>query len=393
MKLSERISRIGQSGTMSLFARIAAMRQAGEEVVSFAVGEPDAPPPESAKLAATEVIQDNATGYTVNQGLVELRQSIAEKFKQDQGLIYEPDQILITSGAKQAIYSLLVALCDEGDEVLLFSPFYPSYPEQLRLCGAIPVIINTRPEDNFQPTRPEIKKAITEKTVGMIVNSPNNPTGTVYDHRAIEAISKSALEHDLWVISDEIYEKIIYPPSFHISPAQHSPEMADRTLMVNGFSKAFAMTGWRLGYCAGPAEVITAANLLQSHTTSNAATISQRAALAVMEKEPEYGSVVASELAKERELMLKLLANIPGISVHPSSGAFYLWLRYLVPSGSPYADSLALANYLLENHGVALVPGSAFGCEGYLRLSYSVERGLLEDGCRRLKKGLEQILG
>ena len=380
---------------MAYFARVQALLADGRDIVSLATGELDTPTPAHVAAAGIAAIRDGDTRYTANNGTVELRRAIGQYLAQSQHLAFGPDQILVSNGSKQALFNVLFALCGPGDDVIIFAPYYPSYPEQVAMTGARPVMVPTRPND-YQIDPDALHRAMTERTRCIIVNSPNNPTGAVYDEDSLRAIAQAAADHDCRIISDEIYEQIVYAPATHRSIAAVSKQTAARTVVVGGVSKSYAMTGWRLGYAAGPKDIIDAAGLVQSHTTNNACSISQVAALTAFTTESDFHQTLLAGLLEKRERALTAVRSVHGVTCPAGEGAFYLFPnveRLLTqPTGDSSLDtSEALAHWLLETHGVAVVPGSAFGAEGCLRLSYAVSSERLEEGCRRLTKALETL--
>lgn len=388
MIISQNITRINKSGTIALFARMKELQNEGRDIIPMAIGELDCDTPDLTKQAAIDAINSNQTRYTFNSGILPLRSAICDEFKLALNLDYQPDQILVSNGSKQTIYNLLFAMCDSGDEVIIFSPYYPSYTEQIKMCGAKVVIVETKVEDGYQVDPDRLRAAITSRTRVIISNSPNNPTGAVLNDDSLESIANVASEFDLWIISDEIYDKIIFPPAVHKSPAQLSPEIKKRTIVINGFSKSFAMTGWRLGYGAGPKEIISAAALAQSHITNNACSISQHAGVAALKKDRDFGSSIRADLIRKRDTAASIVGEIPGISFMLTEGAFYLFLALK----NRETDSNALAMKLLEEYGVALVAGAAFGAEGHLRISFAASVEQVKEGCLRLKSGLAELL-
>jgi len=388
MRISKQITRIKKSGTIALFARMKELQDQGRDIIPMAIGELDCNTPRLTKQAGIEAINTNQTRYTYNSGIMPLRKAICNELKQSLNLDYQPDQVLVSNGSKQTIYNLLFAMCDPGDEVIIFSPFYTSYPEQIKMCGGTAMPVKTTVENGYQIDSSCLRQAITPRTRVIISNSPNNPTGAVLNEESLASIAEVAEEFDLWIISDEIYDKIIFPPAVHKSPAQLSPEIKGRTIVINGFSKNFAMTGWRLGYGAGPKEIISAAALAQSHITNNACSISQHAGVAALEKDRDFGSKINQDLITKRNTAAAILGEIPGVSFKLTEGAFYLFLAL----ENRATNSNELAMKLLEDYGVALVAGAAFGAEGHLRISFAESVEKVREGCMRLKSGLNELL-
>lgn len=388
MKISQNIARINKSGTIALFARMKELQAEGRDIIPMAIGELDCNTPDLTKQAAINAINQNHTRYTYNNGIQPLREAICAEFKRSLDLDYQPDQVLVSNGSKQTIYNLIFAICDPGDEVIIFSPYYPSYPEQIKMCGAKVVTVQTIVEDGYQIDADRLRSAITSRTRLIITNSPNNPTGAVLNDNSLAAIATIAEEFDLWIISDEIYDRITFPPAVHKCPAQLSPEIKVRTIVINGFSKSYAMTGWRLGYGAGPKEIIAAAALAQSHITNNACSISQHAGLAALTQDRDFGDRMKEDLIKKRDTVAAIMAETPGISFMLTEGAFYLFLAL----DNRETDSNKLSMTLLEEYGVALTAGAAFGAEGHLRISFAASVEQVREGCLRLKSGLEKLL-
>jgi aspartate aminotransferase len=398
IEFSPNMRRIEESGTLAIFARVKQMQRTGQEVLSLVVGELDCETPDFIKQAGIRAIREGFTRYTVNSGIPELREAIARKLREDNDLEYAPDEILVSAGSKQAFYNILYALCGEGDEVIIFTPNYTSHPDQVRLVGATPVLVPSRVENNYQIEAEALRRAITGRTRMIILNSPNNPSSQLYTKDSFEVVAKAAMEHDLWILSDELYEKIVFPPHVHYSIAQLFPEVKERSLVANGLSKTYAMTGWRLGYGAGPRDVIKAAALVQSHTTNNASSISQKAALAALtEDDGSFFRELIPELEKKRDTAHRIISSIDGLDCPNAQGAFYLFPSVRKYIGKRYGDrvmngSLDLAMYLLEEKHVAIVPGVAFNMEGAIRISFATDLETIEKGCLRIKEGLEQLV-
>jgi len=395
MKLSSRARSISASPTLALDAKTKRLQSEGVDVVNFGVGEPDFDTPQHIKEAAIHAIEAGFTKYTPSSGIPELRQAIAEKFKKDNGLEYKPSQILVSVGAKHSIYNAVMVLCDEGDEVLLAAPYWVSYPEMVKLAGGKPVVLHTSLESGFKVTAEAIEDAITERTSLMILNTPSNPTGAIYTREELERIAEVCLKHKVAVISDEIYEKLIYEGE-HVSFASLAPEVKDITITVNGVSKSYAMTGWRIGYAAGPENVIKAMGDLQSHATSNPTSISQKAALAGLKGPQEPLEMMKVEFRKRRDYMVKRLNEMSGFKCLTPPGAFYVYpdVSALIGkklAGKPVVDDSALADILLDEARIAVVPGKAFGTNGNLRFSYATSMERIEEGLSRLARVLETL--
>lgn len=387
MKFSSNMDNINRSGTFRFFALAKEAMAKSGDIIPLIAGELSEPTPAFIADAAQKAINDNFTKYTVNQGILELRQAICRKLENDNKCHFTPDQILVSNGVKQALFNILFALCGKKDEVIILAPYYPSYPEMIKICGAKPVVVETS-LTNFLPGPETIKSAVTDNTKAIILNSPNNPTGKVYDKKTLAEIITLAKQNNLWIISDEIYEKIVYPPHQFYSIG----EIADgynKIVIVNGFSKSYSMTGWRIGYCAGPKVLIDQAEIIQSHTTSNANSISQMAALAALARGDQFIKSIIPTLQEKQKAIIEILNPI--IKFSPCEGAFYHFFDISKFMNNEYNSSEKLAIYLLREHKVAVVPGSAFGAENYLRLSFSPALEKIKTGAERLKSGLEQL--
>lgn len=396
MKLAERIQGIELSPTFRINALARQMRASGVDVLDFSVGEPDFPTPASVKAAGRKAIDEDRTRYTENAGLLSLREAIAAKLLRDNGLKYAPEEILVSSGAKTSLYFACMSLLDEGDEAVIPSPYWVSYPEQVRLASGKPVFVPTSQDDGFK-LRPEaLANAVTSRTKLVILNYPSNPTGACYDRAELEALARVAVDRGIVVVADEIYEKLLYDGRPFTSIASLSPEIRERTLVVNGMSKAFAMTGWRIGYAAGPRDLISAMGKVQSHATAHPTSISQHASVEALRSAGEDVSRMAAEFATRRTEIVRLLSEIPGLSCVPPAGAFYVFpdvTRLL--GGKLGAASVAtsedLALALLDRGRVAVVPGEAFGAPGHIRLSFAVSLERIREGMARMKEVLAPL--
>ena len=322
--LSNRIQKIQPSMTLAITAKAKALKQAGVDVISFGAGEPDFPTPRYIRDVAIEKVEEGHIGYTAASGILELKTAICKKLQADQGVGYQENQIVISTGAKQALFNTFQAILNPGDEVLIGVPYWVSYPELVKVADGIPVFVETKEENQYKLTVAELEAARTDKTKAIILNSPNNPTGVVYIEKELLAIGTWAVEHDIWIISDEIYEKLVYGDVEHISIASLSKEIHKKTIIINGFSKAYAMTGWRIGYSAAPVEITKGMTSLQSHVSSNPNTISQYAALAALEKESGEVEAMRVVFEKRKELMVKIVSTIPEIQLIEPQGAFYV---------------------------------------------------------------------
>ena len=385
--LSERILQVQPSATLEITARARAMRAAGEDVCSFAAGEPDFDTPAFIREAVKTALDQGKTRYGSAAGELVLRQAIAEKFRQDNGLSYEPEQILVTNGCKQALYNLIQVMIQPGDEVLIPAPYWVSYPEMVRLAGGRPVVIPTERATGYKLTPEQLAEAVTPRSRLLILNSPNNPTGAVYQREELQALAEAILRHDLWVISDEIYEKLVYDGAEHVSIAALGEEIYARTLVCNGFAKAYAMTGWRVGYGAGSTEIISAAVNLQGHSTSNVCTFAQYGALAALQGPQAELERMRQVFDERRRLMGDALAQMPGLVLVPPAGAFYIWVD-IRASG---LNSSQFCQQVLEQYQVALVPGRAFGDDQHVRLSYATDHTTIAKGMARLAQYLAHL--
>lgn len=393
MAISAKVAAIEPSATLSLDARAAEMRRQGIDVISFGVGEPDFDTPAHVKEAAKEALDRGHTKYTPCAGIPELRQAIAAKLKRDNGLEYTPSQIIVCAGAKQALFNAIMALFGPGDEVIVPAPYWVTYPEQVKLAGATPVAVKTREEDGFRLTPELLRAHLTPRTRGLILNDPANPSGAAYSDRELADLGRVCLEAGLWVISDEVYECLVYDGVRHYSLPQLLPALYERTVVVNAVSKSHAMTGWRLGYAAGPGEVISAMDALQSHVTGNANSIAQRAALAALSGSQESVRQMAEEFARRRDLMVEGLNRLPGMRCLPPRGAFYAFAHVegiygREVGGEVVSSDQQLAGLFLDKARVAVVPGSAFGYPGYLRFSFAASREKIQAGLSRLERWL-----
>lgn len=366
------------------------MKSLGIDVISLSTGEPDFPTPDVVKAAATEAILANFTRYTQSEGFLGLREAISQKFTAENNIPCTPSRVLVSNGGKHTIFNALLALVEKGDEVLIPSPYWTSYPELVRIAEAEPVVMPTLIEDGFRIDPDQLRRAITPRTRAVILNSPSNPSGVMYSEEELRSLAEVIAETGIYVISDELYEKIIYDGNRHFSIGS-IPELADVAITVNGVSKAFSMTGWRIGYMTGPQDVVAAAATMQSQTTSSASSISQRAALAALTSITDEVDAMVERFRERRDLIEQEVLRIPGVSYPRPQGAFYLLIdirSYLTDS---YPDTASVASYLLTEHHVATVPGSAFGAEGTLRLSYACSDSDILKGVERIASGLMEI--
>ncbi|MHB8987100.1 MAG: pyridoxal phosphate-dependent aminotransferase, partial [Eubacteriales bacterium] len=374
MQLADRAKNISPSPTLTIDARAKEMRAAGLQVVNFGAGEPDFETPDHIREAAVEAIREGKTRYTPVAGTPELKKAIIHKLLKDQGLEYSLSEIVVSAGAKHSLYNAFQVLCQPGDEVILPSPYWVSYLEQIKLAGAAPVIVETTAGEGFKLRTDRLKSALTQLTKLVVLNSPGNPTGAVYTEEELRVLGGVILESSAMVISDEIYEKLVYDGLAHVSIASLSPELKKRSVLINGVSKAYAMTGWRIGYAAAPPPVARAMADLQSHSTSNPTSIAQDAAVAALAGDQSPVGIMVKEFARRRDYMLERLLAIPGVTCSRPGGAFYLFpgvSAYLGRScrGKEIKNATDLAAVLLEDAQVAVVPGVAFGNDNYIRLS------------------------
>ncbi len=396
MGIAKRAAAIKPSPTVATAAKAKAMKSQGIDVIDFGVGEPDFDTPENVKEAAKKAIQSGFTKYTPASGTDELKEAVIEKFKRDNGLLYEKSQVLISCGAKHSLYNIAEALFDPGDEVIIPSPYWVSYPDQVILNDAAPIIVGTTEEEGFKLSAKKLEQAVTRRTKAVVLNSPSNPTGLAYDRKTLEEIAAVAVKHKLYVISDEIYEKLIYDGFRHFSIASLGPEIKDLTIVVNGVSKSHAMTGWRIGYAAGPKDVITAMANIQSQSTSNPTSISQKAAVEALRGPQDFIQTMNIEFDKRRRYMIERLNKIKGMTCLMPVGAFYAFPRVSPLFGSrangrQIGSSADLATYLLDEAKVALVSGDAFGADAYIRLSYATSMETIVKGLDRIEQAVKRL--
>ncbi len=393
MKISQRAQAVPPSATIAVTTRAKQMKAEGIDVVSFAAGEPDFDTPDFVKDAAIKAMKAGQTGYTATPGTIELRKAIADKLKTENGLDYTPDQIVVNIGAKHSVYESMQAVLDPGDEVILPTPYWVTYPETIKLAGATAVIVETKKENSYKITVEELTAAITDKTAMLLLNSPSNPGGFTYTPDELKAIAKVLEGTNIMVLSDEIYERLVYTGTKFISFAALSEDAYNRTLTINGLSKAFAMTGWRLGYTAGPLAPIKAMGRLQSHMTQNPVTFAQSAAIAALTDKTGAVETMRVEFEKRGKYMAKRLNSISGVSCHQPTGAFYCFPDVSAHynktiGGAEITDSMSFAKALLEQASVAVVPGSPFGAPDNVRLSFATSMEQIEKGLDRLEKWL-----
>ncbi|SDJ79474.1 Aspartate/methionine/tyrosine aminotransferase [Actinopolyspora mzabensis] len=389
-RVSARVGAIAESATLAVDAKAKALKAEGRPVIGFGAGEPDFPTPEPIVRAAQEACSEPRNHrYSPASGLPELREAIVTKTARDSNHVIQPNQVLVTNGGKQAVYQTFATLLDPGDEVLLPAPYWTTYPEAIRLAGGIPVEIPTDDSTGYLATLEQLEAARTPRTKMLLFNSPSNPTGAVYPPERVAEIGRWAVEHDLWVVTDEIYEHLVYGDARHVSMPVEVPELADRCVVLNGVAKTYAMTGWRVGWMIGPTDVIKAAANLQSHLTSNVSNVSQRAALQAVSGPLDAVAEMREAFDRRRRTIVELLGAIPGVSCPEPKGAFYAYpsVKELLGTeirGVRPQTSTELAELVLEQAEVAVVPGEAFGTPGYFRMSYALGDEDLAEGVRRM---------
>jgi len=387
---------VEDSPTLAMNARTQEMVRQGIDIISFTVGEPDFNTPAHIGQAGIAAIKEGFTRYTAAAGIPQLRQAVVEKLARDHGLSYNMNQVVISTGAKQALANALQALADDGDEVIIPAPYWVSYGELVKLAGATPVIVDTREEDDFKITPQQLEENITENTVALLLNNPNNPTGTVYGKEDLQGLAEVLREHpQVYVISDDVYEKLIYDGEEFFTMAQLDEEMKHRTVVINGVSKSYAMTGWRLGYAAADLEIAQAMGKIQSHITSGTSSISQKAALAALKGDQQPMLAMVEEFVRRRDYMYPAIKEIPGLSCIYPRGAFYIFTNISsyfgrTIKGKKITGSLSFAEALLTEGKVSAVPGIAFGADNYIRFSYATSLENIKEGVRRLADFLAQ---
>jgi len=396
--LAQRMSLIKPSPTMAVTKLAAEMRAEGKNVIGLGAGEPDFDTPEHIKTAAIKAINNGQTKYTAVDGTPDLKKAVIKKLKRDNNLDYNIDEIIISVGGKQVLFNALLSSINLGDEVIIMAPFWVSYPDMVALAGGVPVIVEGKENNNFKVLPEDIEKKITNKTKWIIINSPSNPTGSTYSKTELENIGNLLLKYKkVHIMSDDIYEKIIYDENKFFTLAEIKPELKNRILTVNGVSKAYAMTGWRIGYAAGPKELISSMAKLQSQSTSNPSSVSQAAALAALEGTEEFLINRNNEFKKRRDLVVKMLNNCNGIKCQVPTGAFYVYpscegvIGKKSKDGKMINNSVDFSSYLLESEGVAVVPGSAFGLDPFFRISYATSDNILEDACNRIMRACNNL--
>jgi aspartate aminotransferase len=393
---SQLAARIQPSQTVALTGLVAELRRKGKDIIDLGAGEPDFDTPEPVRHAAITAIQKGKTKYTPNTGTLALREAIAAALQKEYGAVYQPNEIIVSNGAKQSVFNAVLATCNPGDEVILPAPYWVSYPEQIRMAGAAAQIVINPDRDDFKLTPARLRATIAPRTKLLILNSPSNPTGTVYTTAELKALVDVIRQHEFLVLADEIYIKLVYDGIATTSLAAF-PEIRDRLILVNGFSKAYAMTGWRLGFAAAPAPIIKTMDKIQSHTTSNACSISQEAGLAAISGNQEAVEKMRQQFDERRQFVFERLAKMPGISVRMPRGAFYMFINVgellgRHANGKRLNTPDDLCQYLVERVGVALVAGEAFGSMQHVRLSYATDMKTLQEAMRRLEEAFGEMM-
>lgn len=390
--LSMKNQSISPSVTLVITAKANKMKAEGADVISFGAGEPDFKTPENIRATAIATINNGLIGYTAASGLPELKEAICHKLQNDNKLEYEPENIIVSNGAKHSLYNAIQAICNCGDEVILQSPYWVSYPELIRLAGATPVLVDTMERDDFKYRKEGLLSAITPRTKAIIINSPNNPTGTVYFEEDLREIAEIAIDQGIYVISDEIYEKLIYKGT-HTSIASLGDEIKDLTIVVNGLSKCYAMTGWRIGYAAANKEIANIMANIQSHTTSNPNTIAQHASVEALRGDQSAVDTMLKAFSERKDFMVKKINAIKYLSCRMPKGAFYVMVNIASIigkqlNGYQINNSIDFADYLLDTAKVAVIPGAALGNDEYIRLSYATSLDNIKEGLKRIEKAL-----
>ncbi|WP_129597411.1 pyridoxal phosphate-dependent aminotransferase [Anaerophilus nitritogenes] len=391
--LSKKNMEISSSITLAITAKAKKMKEDGVDVISFGAGEPDFNTPKHIRDAAIDALDKGLTGYTAASGLPKLKEAICEKLKKENNLIYKTENVVVSNGAKHSLYNALQAICNPEDEVIVALPYWVSYTELVKLADATPILVHTKEEDGFKYTKESLEKVITENTKAIILNSPNNPTGTVYTKDELKMIADLALKNNIYIISDEIYEKLTYEGE-HISIASLGDEIKKLTIVVNGMSKAYAMTGWRIGYLACEKEIAKIITNIQSHATSNPNTMAQYASIVALEEDQEPIQKMVEAFLERRNYMVKTINSIENLSCRNPEGAFYVMVNISKIIGKTFKGykingSMDLAEYLLDKVNVAVVPGIAFGADEYIRLSYATSLENIKEGLKRIQKAIE----
>lgn len=391
LALSARAGLLKPSPTLAITAKANAMKAAGEDVVNFGAGEPDFNTPEPIVEAAVEAVRGGFTKYTPSAGIKELKEAIAAKLLRENNVKVSPDQVVVSCGAKQSVYQTMQVLLDPGDEVILVAPYWMTYAEQVRLAGGVPKVVKAPASEGFVPSIDAFKEAIGPRTKAIIVNSPSNPTGAILPRGTLKEIAALALKHGFWIVTDEIYERLIYGGETHTSIASLSSEVAERTITIGGCSKSYSMTGWRIGFAAAPAAVAKSLSNLQDQITSNPTSFAQKGATVAFNLPVESVEAMRAEFEARRDLISRLLSDIPGVKLPQPKGAFYAFPDVSEYLGGAVANDLDLATYLLTEAKVAVIPGSVFEGEGHIRLTYACSRHDIERGVERIAEAVSKL--
>jgi aspartate aminotransferase len=394
VKLSRRVQEVQPSPTLAITAKAKALKAAGENVLSLAAGEPDFPTPPHIRKAAVAAMEAGHTGYAPSAGIVPLRKAVRDLYEREIGIAYGDNQVAVSCGAKHCLYNAFQSVLDPGSEAIIQAPYWVSYPEQVRLAGARPVIIDA-PAEGFGLNLPAIEKALSENTRMMVLNSPSNPTGHVLSESDLDAVAQMSASHGFYVISDDIYDKLIYDGRKFVSILQRKPEIKDRTLLINGVSKTYSMTGWRLGYAVGPADVIGAMRKVQDQSTSNATAFVQHAAVEALASDPCIVEEMLKAFDQRRRKLVELLSVIDGVSCAMPAGTFYAFASFSGVldrkiDGAPIGSSMKLADLLLDRERVATVPGEGFGAPGYIRISFAASMEVIEEAVQRIRRLIDK---
>ena len=396
MELSRKAQAIEPSLTLAITAKAKEMKEKGIDVISFSAGEPDFNTPKNIINAAIKAMEDGNTKYTSVNGILQLREAICKKFKDDNGLEYNPSQIVVSTGAKQSLANTFLAILNPGDEVIVSTPYWVSYPELIKLADGKPVFVEGDEKSNYKFTKENLEKAVTAKTKAIVLNTPNNPTGTIYNKEELEVIADFAKKYDIIIISDEMYEKLIYDNENHISIASLSKDAYERTIVINGLSKSYAMTGWRIGYCAASEKIAKLMISIQSHGTSNVCSITQYAALEALNGPQDEITKMINEFEKRRNYMINRIESIDNLSIVKPKGAFYIMINIenclgKEINGKILNDSMEFCASLLENEKLAVIPGKAFGLNNYIRVSYATSMEAIKEGLNRIESFIKKL--
>lgn len=396
MELSRKAQAIEPSLTLAITAKAKEMKEKGIDVISFSAGEPDFNTPKNIINAAIKAMEDGNTKYTSVNGILQLREAICKKFKDDNGLEYNPSQIVVSTGAKQSLANTFLAILNPGDEVIVSTPYWVSYPELIKLADGKPVFVEGDEKSNYKFTKENLEKAVTAKTKAIVLNTPNNPTGTIYNKEELEVIADFAKKYNIIIISDEMYEKLIYDNENHISIASLSKDAYERTIVINGLSKSYAMTGWRIGYCAASEKIAKLMISIQSHLTSNVCSITQYAALEALSGPQDEITKMINEFEKRRNYMINRIESIDNLSIVKPKGAFYIMINIenclgKEINGKILNDSMEFCASLLENEKLAVIPGKAFGLNNYIRVSYATSMEAIKEGLNRIESFIKKL--